>query len=201
MFRSFKQLFTIEKRWAIFSDRQKKKLKRLQCDWLKGHHRKLNRQNRNKMSEDRQRKLIANHQQFNKWIKQIIVDPNNTRRKQLMMIMSFSPFSFCWKFDYFQNKWRVARYKATIHDDKNYKKEEYDEYFAWGCISESNNYYLYMFMTSLRREPIRGHQNCSIATIWCRIKCVLTKNSLFKQFFPSKQFWVYCKFISVHCQS
>ena len=32
-----------------------------------------------------------------------------------------------------------------------------------------------MFMTSLRREPIRGHQNCLIATIWCRIKCVLTK--------------------------
>ena len=123
LFRSFKQLFTIEKRWAIFSDRQKKKLKRLQCDWLKGHHRKLNRQNRNKMSEDRQRKLIANHQQFNKWIKQIIVDPNNTRRKQLMMIMSFSPFSFCWKFDYFQNKWRVARYKATIHNDKNYKRK------------------------------------------------------------------------------
>ena len=60
LFRSFKQLFTIEKRWAIFSDRQKK-LKR-----------KLNRQNRNKMGEVRQRKLIANHQQFNKWIKQII---------------------------------------------------------------------------------------------------------------------------------
>ena len=32
----------------------------------KGHHGKLNRQNRNKMGEDRQRKLIANHQQFNK---------------------------------------------------------------------------------------------------------------------------------------
>ena len=43
---------------------------------------------------------------------------------------------------------------------------EYDEYFAWGCISESNNYYLYMLRTSLRREPIRGHQNCS--------KCLLT---------------------------
>ena len=71
--------------------------------------------------------------------------------------MSFSAFSFCWKFDYFQSKWRVARYIATIHDDKNYKKEEYDEYFGWGSISESNNCYLYMFMTSLRREPIRGH--------------------------------------------
>ena len=27
LFRSFKKLFTIEKRWAIFSDRQKKKIK------------------------------------------------------------------------------------------------------------------------------------------------------------------------------
>ena len=38
----------------------------------KGHHGKLNRQNRNEMGEDRERKLIANHQQFNKWINQII---------------------------------------------------------------------------------------------------------------------------------
>ena len=37
-----------------------------------------------------------------------------------------------------------------------------------------------MFMTSLRREPIRGHQNCPIATTWCRIKCVLTKIGPFK---------------------
>ena len=94
--------------------------------------------------------------------------------------MSFSPFSFCWKFDYFQSKWRVARYNTTIREDTNNKKEEYDEYFAWGCISESNNYYLYMFMSSRRREPIRGHQNCPIATIWCRIKCVLTKIGPFK---------------------
>ena len=144
----------------------------------KVHHGKLNRQNRNKMGEDRQRNLTANHQQFNNWIKQIIglgwtrfSDPNNTRRKQLIMIMSFSPFSFCWKFDYFQSKWRVARYKATIRDDTNNKNEEFEEYFAWGCISESNNYDLYMLMISLRREPIRGHQNCTIATIWCRIKC------------------------------
>ena len=72
-----------------------------------------------------------------------------------MMIMSFSPFSFCWKFDYFQSKWRVARYNTTIRDDTNNKKEEYDEYFAEGCISESNNYYLYKFMTSLRREPTK----------------------------------------------
>ena len=46
-------------------------------------------------------------------------------------------------------------------------------------------------MTSLRREP----------TIGRRIKCVLTKNSLFKQFFPSKQYLVNCKLISTHCQS
>ena len=37
-------------------------------------------------------------------------------------------------------------------------------------------------MASLRREPIRGHKNCPIATIWCRTKCVLTKNSLFNSF-------------------
>ena len=50
------------------------------------HHGKLNRQNRNKMSEDRQRKLTANHQQFNNRIKQLIgqnetrfTDPNNTK--------------------------------------------------------------------------------------------------------------------------
>ena len=97
-----------------------------------------------------------------------------------MMIMSFSPFSFCWKFDYLQSKWRVARYKATIRDDTNNKKEEYDEYFAYGCISESTDYYLYMFMTSPRRESIRGHQNCPIATIWCRINFVLTKIGPFK---------------------
>ena len=36
------------------------------------HHGKLNRQNRNKMSEDRQRKLKANHQQINNGIKQLI---------------------------------------------------------------------------------------------------------------------------------
>ena len=36
------------------------------------HHGKLNRQNRNKMSEDRQRKLKANHQQFINGIKQLI---------------------------------------------------------------------------------------------------------------------------------
>ena len=28
--------------------------------------------------------------------------------------MSFSPFSFCWKIDHFQSKWRVARYKTTL---------------------------------------------------------------------------------------
>ena len=38
----------------------------------KVRHSGLNRQNRNKMGEDRQRKLTANHQQFNNWIKQLI---------------------------------------------------------------------------------------------------------------------------------
>ena len=44
--------------------------------------------------------------------------------------MSFSPFSFCLKFDYFQSKWRVAIYNTTIREDTNNKKKEYDEYFA-----------------------------------------------------------------------
>ena len=63
------------------------------------HHGKLNRQNRNKMSEDRQQKLTANHQQFNNRIKQLIgqnetrfTDPNNTKRKQQLIIIPFSPF-------------------------------------------------------------------------------------------------------------
>ena len=33
---------------------------------------KLNRQNQNKMGEDRQRKLKANHQHFNNWIKHLV---------------------------------------------------------------------------------------------------------------------------------
>ena len=63
------------------------------------HHGKLNRQNRNKMSEDRQRKLTANHRQFNNRIKRLLgqnetrfTDPNNTKRKQQLIIISFSPF-------------------------------------------------------------------------------------------------------------
>ena len=40
--------------------------------------------------------------------------------------MSFSPFSFCLKFDYFQSKWRVARYKTTL---KKLCKFEYNEEF------------------------------------------------------------------------
>ena len=35
------------------------------------YHDKFNRQNRNKIGEDRQRILTANHQQFNNWIKQL----------------------------------------------------------------------------------------------------------------------------------
>ena len=38
----------------------------------KVYHGKLSGQNRNKMGEDRQRKLKAYHQQFNDWIKQLI---------------------------------------------------------------------------------------------------------------------------------
>ena len=38
----------------------------------KAHHGRLSRQNRNKMGEDRQRKLTVNHQQFKNLIKQII---------------------------------------------------------------------------------------------------------------------------------
>ena len=66
------QLLAIEKRLADFSDRQQILLKTPTMQLNKVYHGKLNRQNRNKMGEDRQRKLIANHQQFNKWIKQII---------------------------------------------------------------------------------------------------------------------------------
>ena len=62
----FLQLLAIEKRLPIFSDRQQISLKSPTMQLTKGRHGKLNRQNRNKMGEDRQRKLIANHQQFNK---------------------------------------------------------------------------------------------------------------------------------------
>ena len=68
----FLQLMAIEKRLPIFSDRRQISLKTPTMRLTKGHHGKLNGQNRNKMGEDRQRKLISNHQQFNKWIKQII---------------------------------------------------------------------------------------------------------------------------------
>ena len=75
------------------------------------HHGKLNRQNRNKMSEDRQRKLTVNHQQFNNRIKQLIgqnetrfTDPNNTKRKQQLIIISFSPFFLLFTNWLFPNK-------------------------------------------------------------------------------------------------
>ena len=50
---------------AIFSDRQQISLKSPRMRLTNVRHGKLNRQNRNKMGEDRQRKLTANHQQFN----------------------------------------------------------------------------------------------------------------------------------------
>ena len=62
----FLPLLAIEKRLPIFSDRRQISLKTPTMRLTKGHHGKLNGQNRNKMSEDRQRKLISNRQQFNK---------------------------------------------------------------------------------------------------------------------------------------
>ena len=52
---------------SIFSDRQQISLKKPIMQLNKVH-----RQNRNKMSEDRQRKLKANHQHFNNWIKHLV---------------------------------------------------------------------------------------------------------------------------------
>ena len=68
----FLQLLAIEKRLAIFSGRQQISLKSPTMRLTKVRHGRLNRQNRNKMGEDRERELTANHQQFNKWIQQII---------------------------------------------------------------------------------------------------------------------------------
>ena len=53
----FLQLLAIEKRLADFSDRQQILLKTPTMQLNKVYHGKLNRQNRNKMGEDRQRKL------------------------------------------------------------------------------------------------------------------------------------------------
>ena len=61
----FLQLLAIEKRLADFSDRQQILLKTPTMQLNKVYHGKLNRQNRNKMGEDRQRKLTANDQHFN----------------------------------------------------------------------------------------------------------------------------------------
>ena len=61
----FLQLLPIEKRLPIFSDRQQISLKTPTMRLTKVYHGKLNRQNQNKMGEDRQRKLEVNHQQFN----------------------------------------------------------------------------------------------------------------------------------------
>ena len=68
----FLQLLAIEKRLAIFSGRQQISLKSPTMRLTKVRHGRLNRQNRNKMGEDLERELTANHQQFNKWIQQII---------------------------------------------------------------------------------------------------------------------------------
>ena len=52
---------------SIFSDRQQISLKKPIMQLNKVH-----RQNRNKMGEDRRRKLTANHQHFNNWIKHLV---------------------------------------------------------------------------------------------------------------------------------
>ena len=67
--------FAVISNWealGYFSDWQQISLKSPTMRLTKVRHGRLNRQNRNKMGEDRQRKLTANHQQFNNWIKQII---------------------------------------------------------------------------------------------------------------------------------
>ena len=63
----FFKIFTIEKRWTIFSDRRQISLKKPIMQLNKVH-----RQNRNKMSEDCRRKLKANRQHFSNWIKQLV---------------------------------------------------------------------------------------------------------------------------------
>ena len=68
----FLQLLAIEKRLAIFSGRQQISLKSPTMRLSKVRHGRLNRKNRNKMGEDRERELTANHLQFDKWIQQII---------------------------------------------------------------------------------------------------------------------------------
>ena len=62
----FLQLLAIEKRLAIFSGRQQISLKSPTMRLSKVRHGRLNRKNRNKMGEDRERELTANHQQFDK---------------------------------------------------------------------------------------------------------------------------------------
>ena len=62
----FLPLLAIEKCLPISSDRRQISSKTPTMRLTKGHHGKLNGQNRNKMTEDRQRKLISNRQQFNK---------------------------------------------------------------------------------------------------------------------------------------
>ena len=61
----FLELLAIEERLADFSDRLQILLKTPIMQLNKVYHGKLSRQNRNKMGEDPQRKLTANHQQFN----------------------------------------------------------------------------------------------------------------------------------------
>ena len=61
--------FAVIGNWKAFSYFQRPTtniIKNTKMRLTKVPHARLNRQNRNKMGEDRQRKLTANHQQFNK---------------------------------------------------------------------------------------------------------------------------------------
>ena len=92
----FLQLLATEKRLVIFSEWQQLSLKSPTMQLTKVYHGKFNRQNRNKMGEDRQRKLTANHQHFNNWIKQII--GFLTSRFFILGLFLFRVLLFCFVF-------------------------------------------------------------------------------------------------------
>ena len=91
--------FAVISNWealGYFSDWQQISLKSPTMRLTKVRHGRLNRQNRNKMGEDRQRKLTANHQQFNNWIKQII--SFLTSRFFYLYLFLFRVLLFCFVF-------------------------------------------------------------------------------------------------------
>ena len=92
----FLQLLAIDKRLAIFSGRQQISLKTPTMRLSKVRHGRINRQNRNKIDEDCQRKLTTNHQQFNKWIQLII--GFLTSRFFFLHLFLFRVLLFCFVF-------------------------------------------------------------------------------------------------------